>query len=272
MENVPDADEAPTQPEILNNEVCKHCGVSHCPRSSWVFGEKYATALSVLAGSLIISATLLYVNMTGPAGAVAEEGGRGAVAGAAVNPLAVDNLKQYAKDLGINAENFEACLSNPEIPRIVGEDLSAGQSAGVTGTPSFFINGARIVGALPVAVFEGAIEEALKGNGPKPGTEEYVEVAARAGVPVIGSQDAPVTIVEFSDFECPFCGRFFKETYPRLKARYIDTGKVKIVFRHFPLVSIHPSASNAAIAAECASRQGKFAEYHDTLFEKMTSN
>jgi len=83
------------------------------------------------------------------------------------------------------------------------------------------------------------------------------------GAPVRGATDAPVTIVEFSDFECPFC----KQTHPTLKQlleRY--PGKVRLAYRDFPLDSIHPQARRAAEAARCASDQGKFWEYHDVLF------
>lgn len=84
--------------------------------------------------------------------------------------------------------------------------------------------------------------------------------------PFQGAPDAPVTIIEFSDFQCPFCGRFFENTLPEIKRNYIDTGKVKFVYRDFPLENIHPSANKAAEAANCASDQGKFWEYHDLLF------
>ncbi len=88
--------------------------------------------------------------------------------------------------------------------------------------------------------------------------------------PVKGNPNAPVTIVEFSDFQCPFCSRFFAQTLPALQENYIDTGKIKLVYRDFPLDSLHPNARPAHIAAECADEQGKFWEYHDVLFEKQS--
>jgi protein-disulfide isomerase len=81
-----------------------------------------------------------------------------------------------------------------------------------------------------------------------------------------GDPDAKVRIIEFSDFECPFCGRFYEQTLPQLTKEYIDTGKVNIVYKDFPL-PFHASATKAAIASECAEEQGKFWEYHDALFE-----
>ncbi len=82
---------------------------------------------------------------------------------------------------------------------------------------------------------------------------------------VLGDDDAPVTIVEFSDYECPFCARFHTLTFGQLKSEYIDTGKVKFVYRDFPL-SFHPQAQKAAEAAECAGEQDKYFEMHELLF------
>jgi len=87
--------------------------------------------------------------------------------------------------------------------------------------------------------------------------------------PVKGNPDAPVTVVEFSDFQCPFCSRFFEQTLPLIQENYIDTGKVKFVYKDLPLDSLHPNARSAHIAAECADEEGKFWEYHDVLFQKQ---
>lgn len=84
--------------------------------------------------------------------------------------------------------------------------------------------------------------------------------------PFLGNPDAPVTVVEFSDFQCPFCQRFHGETLPRIIDEYVKTGKVKFVYRDFPLSAIHGMAQKAAEAGECANEQGKFWEYHDLLF------
>ena len=84
-----------------------------------------------------------------------------------------------------------------------------------------------------------------------------------------GEEDAPVTMIEFSDFQCPFCGRFFTQTLPLIEEQYLKTGKVKFVYKDFPLESIHPMALPAALAARCAGEQGKFWEYHDIIFENQ---
>ncbi|MBT8172513.1 MAG: DsbA family protein [Nitrosopumilus sp.] len=87
--------------------------------------------------------------------------------------------------------------------------------------------------------------------------------------PIIGNPDAPITIIEFSDFQCPFCARFHIQTLPLILEEYIEQGKVKLVFRDFPIQSIHPNALPASVAAECANEQGKFREMHDMLFDNQ---
>lgn len=87
--------------------------------------------------------------------------------------------------------------------------------------------------------------------------------------PVIGNINAEITIIEFSDFQCPFCERFNTQTFPLIFEEYIKHGKVKLVFRDFPIQSIHPNALPASVAAECANEQGKFKEMHDKLFDNQ---
>jgi protein-disulfide isomerase len=89
--------------------------------------------------------------------------------------------------------------------------------------------------------------------------------------PSLGRATAPVTIVEFSDFECPFCGQFFRETLPLLVADYVNSGRVRFVYHDFPIASLHPGAVKAAEAARCAGDQSHFWEYHDALFQNQSS-
>ena len=91
------------------------------------------------------------------------------------------------------------------------------------------------------------------------------------GEPFKGEKNAKLTLVEFSEFQCPFCGRHVRETYPQLEKEYIQTGKVKYVFRDLPLESIHKNAFKASEAAHCAGEQGKFWEMHDRLFANQNS-
>ena len=83
------------------------------------------------------------------------------------------------------------------------------------------------------------------------------------GYPSLGPQDAPITIVEFSDFQCPFCKRWHAEVYQPLLAAY--PGKIRFVYRNLPLTTIHPDAQSAAEAALCADEQNAFWQFHDKL-------
>ena len=86
------------------------------------------------------------------------------------------------------------------------------------------------------------------------------------GNAIKGDINAKVTMVEFSDYECPYCARYYKNTYPQIISEYVDTGKVKIVFRDYPL-PFHGKAQKAGEAAECAGEQDKYYEMHDKLFD-----
>ena len=88
--------------------------------------------------------------------------------------------------------------------------------------------------------------------------------------PVLGNNDAEITIIEYSDYECPFCSRFYQQTELLLRSEYIDTGKVRIAYKDFPLSSIHQNAQKAAEASRCAGEQGKYWEMHDLMFEKQS--
>lgn len=108
------------------------------------------------------------------------------------------------------------------------------------------------------------------GGPPGPGTGPQILPSDH----VLGSDDAAVTVVEYFDFQCPFCGRFARQEFATIKAQYIDTGLIRWVFRHFPLeqecnppANLHPRACESARASECADDQGMFVEFHDLLYE-----
>jgi protein-disulfide isomerase len=107
----------------------------------------------------------------------------------------------------------------------------------------------------------GAILGILSGKKP-PLDDVFVKIAES---PSRGQRDAKVTLVEFTDFQCPFCGAYARQTYPRIIDEYVKPGKVRYVSRNFPLES-HPLAHKAAEAAACADDQGKFWELHDRFF------
>ena len=92
-----------------------------------------------------------------------------------------------------------------------------------------------------------------------------------AGAPIKGDTNARVVLVDFSDYQCPFCGQLVRQIIPQLEAEYIRTGRVKYVFGDFPLESLHPYAFKAAAAAKCASDEGKYWEMHDRLFANQAA-
>jgi protein-disulfide isomerase len=88
-----------------------------------------------------------------------------------------------------------------------------------------------------------------------------------SGYPATGAASAPVTLVEISDYHCPFCRRHVQQTQPQIYSEYVKTGKVRHVFVHYPIDQLHPDAYKSHEAAMCANDQGKFWEYHARLFE-----
>ena len=88
--------------------------------------------------------------------------------------------------------------------------------------------------------------------------------------PFKGDKNAKLTLIEFSDYQCPFCARHFREALPLIESEYIRTGKLKYVFRDFPVISLHREAFKASEAAKCAEEQGKYWEMHDRIFVTQT--
>ncbi|UCD02943.1 MAG: DsbA family protein, partial [Candidatus Aenigmatarchaeota archaeon] len=134
---------------------------------------------------------------------------------------------------------------------------------------SIFTLTSKLDSAISGAVLMDA-QEAGEGTGMPTETGDDITGAAAGafvdGDYVKGDENAPVTIIEYSDFECPFCARFWEQTLPEIEENYIKTGKVKLIYRDFPL-GFHANAQKAAEASECAGEQGKFWEYHDVLYD-----
>jgi protein-disulfide isomerase len=106
------------------------------------------------------------------------------------------------------------------------------------------------------------------------GNGAMVEIQIDSNDPYLGDENAPVTIVEFSDFECPFCARHYTQSFEKIKTEYIDRGLVKLVFKDLPIEAIHPNAVNAAVIAECAYDQAgndMYFEVHNRIFENMAA-
>jgi protein-disulfide isomerase len=107
------------------------------------------------------------------------------------------------------------------------------------------------------------LEEDRKAADPTAGTVRMPDVALH----VLGSADAPITMVEFTDYQCPYCRRFHEQSWPDLKKNYVDTGKVRFIVRDLPL-DFHDQALPSAVAARCAGEQGKYWPMYDALLSQ----
>jgi protein-disulfide isomerase len=116
----------------------------------------------------------------------------------------------------------------------------------------------------------GAVAATPRGSSARPDAPLPDHPLPLTGVAIKGSPKAKVAIIEFSDFECSYCGRFARETLPEIDRRYISTGQVLLAFKHLPIERIHRNAVNAAVSAECAGLDGKFWEMHDRLFQHQS--
>lgn len=199
-------------------------------------------------------------------------------------------VELIARELGLDLPRFRADLDTGAYRPQIAIDAREGRALGVSGTPAFFINGRALPGAMSLRTFVRVIDEELaRGKG----STDYDALVARgeasANVPKgtrwpkfhfaydrayrmglglpghqLGPDDAPITIVEWSDFQCPYCA----QEAPRLRALRAKYGdKVRLVYRHFP-VQGHPDAQLAAEAGIAAADQGKFWQFHDEVFAK----
>jgi protein-disulfide isomerase len=203
-------------------------------------------------------------------------------------------LDKIAGDVGLNMSAYKAAMDGSKGKEYIQHDMDDATKFGARGTPNFFINGHNFRGAQPLEAFKGVIDEEIKKADAKiaAGTprgqlyasfiKDGLEKAAapapqqRAGepdpntrfraevkdAPVKGAKDALVTIVQYSDFQCPFCSRV-EPTVSQVMKAY--DGKVRVVWHDLPL-PFHPNALPAAIAARAAKDQGKFWEMHDKIF------
>ena len=214
------------------------------------------------------------------------------------NQRALDgaSLARYAKEIGLDVRRFQQALTAKKAEARIQEDRRLAEAVDASGTPTMFFNCRQVVGARPFPDLRAAAEEELRkadallgGKKPDAGFHERAckanlssapaaaapvpagatggdlpsgALEIRADDPVRGNAKAPVTLVLFSDFQCPFCANV-EPTLAEVQKQYGD--KVRIVWKHQPL-SFHPNAFPAAEAAEAAREQGKFWQMHDKLF------
>ena len=199
------------------------------------------------------------------------------------------DIEKYAGEVGLNVAKLKHDWDDAKIKEEVAQDQKAASAAGADGTPTFFINGRELVGAQDASKFEAIIDDELKqadallkkGTPLKDVYAKRIETAAalapaaaapaapeaKADVklgdaPVKGAASAPVTVIAFSDFQCPFCSRAVP-TLKQIEEQY--PGKVRIAFKQLPL-PFHDKAHLAAEASLAANEQGKFWQMHDKLF------
>jgi len=206
------------------------------------------------------------------------------------------SLEKAALEVGLSADGVKAALDDGRHLARIRRDQTLMGSLGAGGTPTFFVNGRKLVGAQPFEAFKALIDEELaraeaavrSGVAPSDlyaqltekgatapaivpgGSQQPAQVAKvplRSDDPIRGARVAPVTVVLFSDFQCPFCARI-EPTLKQLQAAYGD--KVRFSWKHQPL-PFHPNALPAAKAAEAARLAGKFWEMHDKLFANQQS-
>ena len=210
--------------------------------------------------------------------------------------LTEPDLVRYASELGLDAEKVKTFIESGDGKRAIQTDQELARKLGATGTPTFFINGVRLTGAQPLANFEAIIDDQLtkaralvdRGTprkdvyseltkdgwedvprGPRPAQAPTTRRKLKLvdGTPTKGGKQPLVTIVEFSDFQCPFCARV-NPTIDEILQAYGD--KVQVHFRNQPL-DFHKRAVPAAKAALAAHEQGKFWEMHDKLFKNQNA-
>lgn len=245
----------------------------------------FLTPIAVIVGALVVAGAIWFADggdevtqVVASPGGDTSDATTGGVTTAPPTLLAA--LGGYAEQLGIDEAQFEQCLAEPERAEIINRHLQMGQQLGVTGTPTFFVNNKRIVGAQPPQILLEVIQKELDGS--PTSIEEYsatiqqlaatdpprFEIVSQVpnveGASFEGNPDARVMIAEFSDFQCPFCQRWVQQSMGPL--REVIGDDVALAFMHFPLTQIHPNAAYASFAAVCAGDQDHFWEMHDLLF------
>lgn len=189
---------------------------------------------------------------------------------------APNQFRQQAIALGADAARYDACVADPATEARIQRDVAEGSALGVSGTPAFFVNEWFIEGAYPFTEFQDKIAKATQGLRPPPtptplpaGVEFFDADPARPGFtydgsPSLGASDARLVLISFEDFKSTAAAQHVSAVEPTLKTRYVDTNQLRLVLKFFP-----DTAPQAAAAALCAARQGKFWDYRGLLYAKQ---
>ena len=209
-------------------------------------------------------------------------------------PDPTDFVAGLAAAGGVDMAIYQQCLSAGQQASRVDESIAIGRGLNFNGTPSFqFIQHEKedavstLIGAHPIGVFEQRLDALIAGEAipepekPEPGELPFWANPAglapdpdrpgftMAGDPYKGDPEAKLVVVEFADFQCPACQRHALETQPVVETQFIETDRIMWVFKPLPLRE-HAHATTAAVAAECAGRQGQFWPMYHLLFETLT--
>jgi protein-disulfide isomerase len=183
-----------------------------------------------------------------------------------------DEIIGYAENYDIGEQEMESCISDYDVEEEVESDKEMSENHDISGTPTTLINGEEIVGAKPFSQFESIIESRLEGDSESDENEEdSEELEEYESDPVLGDEDAEVTMTVYEDFQCPFCKRLEDGAMDEIEENYVETGKVKIVWKDRPLPELHPWAKPAAETMECVFREEEeaFWEVKDRIFNNQ---
>lgn len=181
------------------------------------------------------------------------------------------DVADIVKRNDIDRDAYQACIADPATQMLVRDDMARAQQAGISGTPGVLVtdsqtgNAVLVGGAQPLPVFQQTID-ALVGGHVDPEDMVWNGTEVDADEHLQGAADARIILTEYSDYDCPFCGR----VHPTLQALQGNSnGEIAWAYRHLPLESIHPDALPKAVASECIAQLGgneAFWDFTDTAF------
>lgn len=199
------------------------------------------------------------------------------------SPPDYQSIYSFASELGVDEKDLKSCVDNEDFADEIKKDMDDGVEAGVQGTPGFVIgkldsngtvNGLLIAGAYPYETFQAAVNKYLIGEDNDLLADLESASTSIENDPIMGSKNAKVAIVEFSDYECPFCQRHALDVGKQIQENLLGD-KVMWVYRDYPLGFHDPVATKEAMIAECVREQAGDEVYykvHDYIFENTRTN
>lgn len=201
-----------------------------------------------------------------------------------------DVFRQISDDLDLDTDKVMQCYQNSDNQEAIEDRNNAMRSVGNFGTPTFFVGNndtgfMKISGAQPLSKFEEAMETVRSDNPNSSGNLVTLNEVELYGEPSKGDEDAPIKVVEYNEFGCPFCAEWQgidasaripidqMDVAGSLESQYIDTGEVELISKDYPVPQLHPNGPLAHKAANCVyeHEQESYWDYHDKLFEERSS-